>query len=257
MINISPGQLLSKSRLEKLLVDCTPSPDLPAASVYLPAGEVRPFLDADRQGDWQCLRALGQPVLNSDTGIAGLRAGPMTLVIVPPFPVAQIAQVPSWDTSPLLNLLNTKLTVGVVLLRLGRFLVAVYRGEELLSSKTDARYVKGRHHAGGTSQKRFQRIREGQIKRLYDKTCENVQRQFNPYSQKLDYILLGGDRFTLDGFLKECVYLERWRDKTLARRLNVRDPKHDTLERVGSMLRDSRVWVSIADSPLEEPVIVD
>jgi peptide chain release factor subunit 1 len=120
--------------------------------------------------------------------------------------------------------------------------VAVYQGHRLLSSKTDARYVKGRHHAGGTSQKRFQRVREGQVHRLYIKTCEAVQVLFDSVEKPLDFVLLGGDKFTLEGFLNECTYIRRLSGKVLQRRLNVRDPKHDTLERVGGMLWESRVY---------------
>ena len=112
----------------------------------------------------------------------------------------------------------------------------------MLTAKTDARYVKGRHAAGGTSQKRYQRIREGQVRRLYDKTCEAVQVQFGAVAKDLDFILLGGDRFTLDGFLKVCPYLERQRDRILSRRLNIRDPKRDTLEEVAGMLAECRVY---------------
>ena len=50
-----------------------------------------------------------------------------------------------------------------MLVRLGRFSVATYRGGKLAASKTDSRYVKGKHHAGGTSQLRYTRVREGQI----------------------------------------------------------------------------------------------
>jgi peptide subunit release factor 1 (eRF1) len=164
------------------------------------------------------------------------------LVIVPPFPLSRSVLCSGWEPAPILTLLEEEHTVGVVLLRLGRFSVAIYRGSRLLSSKTDARYVKGRHHAGGTSQKRFERIREGQIRRLYGKTCEAVQGQFGASATPLDYILLGGDKFTLDGFLKACPYLQSWRSVTLGRRLNVRDPKRDTLEQVARMLWESMVW---------------
>ena len=161
--------------------------------------------------------------------------------MAPPFPIDETRLIPAWDLSPLHALLAAEHTVGVVLVRLGRFSVAVYRGEELVSSKTDSRYVKGRHHAGGTSQLRFQRIREGQARKLHQKACEAVQNQFGEF-ESLDYILLGGERFTLDGLLKECPYLQQRWDKILGRRLNVRDPKRDTLEAVGRMLTSSRVY---------------
>ena len=76
----------------------------------------------------------------------------------------------------------------------------------------------------------------------YDTAFESVQSQFTPFAGDLDYVLLGGDKITLDGFQKVCPHLNPWRDKILGRRLNVRDPKRDTLERVGEMLSDSRVY---------------
>ena len=188
------------------------------------------------------LLRLGDQVLNSDTGIAGLWAGGTGLVILPPFPLLENQVVDRWDSTTLLDVLEKEYTVGVVLLRLGRFSVAVYQGGHLRTSKTDARYVKGRHHAGGTSQKRFERIRQGQMRLIFEKTCEAVHKQFAPFAGRLDYLLLGGERFTLNGLLKSCPELESLRPITLARRLNVRDPKRDTLDGVGTMLRESRVW---------------
>lgn len=190
----------------------------------------------------QRLLRVGDHVLKSDTGIVGLWAGASGLVILPPFPMLENQLVEQWDPGNLLKLLDKEYMVGVVLLRLGRFSVAVYQGENLRTSKTDARYVKGRHHAGGTSQKRFERIREGQMRLIFEKTCRAVHNQFAPFAGKLDYLLLGGERFTLNGLLKCCPELEAMRPITLARRLNVRDPKRDTLEGVGTMLRESRVW---------------
>ena len=148
----------------------------------------------------------------------------------------------SWNEEPLWSLLDTERTVGVVLVRLGRYSVAVYRGEGLASSKTDSRYVKGKHHAGGTSQLRFTRVREGQMRRLYVKVCETVRAQFEPLAGELDHVVLGGEKFTLNGFLKVCPRLEEYRNITLKRRLNIRDPKRDTLDDLGSMLHESRVW---------------
>ena len=128
-------------------------------------------------------RDFGRAVLDSDTGVVGLRAGSQGLIIIPPFPVLAGQLLSQWDAAPLLQLLAAEYTIGVVLLRLGRFSVAVYHGQKLVSSKTDARYVKGRHKAGGTSQRRFERIREGQMRRIYDKTCLAVRAQFEPHAR--------------------------------------------------------------------------
>jgi len=46
----------------------------------------------------------------------------------------------------------------------------------------------------------------------------------------------------LNGFLRVCPHLEQFQDRILGRRLNIRDPKRDTLEAVGHLLTQSRVY---------------
>ena len=247
-LNIRPGQLLEKPGLEHLLADMAPEPGEPVSSLYLKAGAMTGFLATkgpEDQGWRERLGRLDSAVLESETGLVGFRKGSEAVVILPPFPLVQNNSnnlSEDWDVAPLLDLLETEYLTGVVLLRLGRYAVAVYQGEKLLSSKTDTRYVHSRHAAGGTSQKRFQRIREGQIRRIYDKTCLVVKDQFSPHLEHLEFVFLGGDRFTLNGLVKVCPLLERLKPITLSRRLNIRDPKHDTLTGVGPMLRQSRVY---------------
>ena len=231
------GDWLTKDRLRNLLNVRRPSPDEPSSSVYLRPG------DFATSSEWrERLARLGGTPEESGCGLVGLRSGNRALVIAPPFPVAESSQHEGWHEEPLWALLDTERLVGVVLVRLGRYSVAVYRGEALASSKTDSRYVKGKHHAGGTSQLRFTRVREGQMRRLYVKVCETVRAQFEPFAGELDHVVLGGERFTLNGFLKVCRRLEEYKNITLKRRLNIRDPKRDTLDDLGSTLHESRVW---------------
>ncbi|MEC9290693.1 MAG: Vms1/Ankzf1 family peptidyl-tRNA hydrolase [Chloroflexota bacterium] len=231
------GDWLTKDRLHNLLNVRKPAEGEVASSVYLKPG------DTAESSEWrERLARLGKTPEDSGSGLVGFRAGGRALVIAPPFPITESSRFDTWDEGPLWTLLDAERTFGVVLVRLGRYSVAVYRGGDLVTSKTDSRYVKGKHHAGGTSQLRFQRIREGQMRKMYDKTCATVHRQFAPYAGKFDYIFLGGERFTLNGFLKVCPYMEQFRSITLGRRLNIRDPKRDTLDEVGGMLHESRVY---------------
>ena len=231
------GDWLTKDRLRNLLNVRKPGPGEPASSVYL-----RPA-DTAESPEWRerLARLRGTPEENG-CGLVGLRSGDRALVIAPPFPVTESSQHESWNEGPLWSLVEAERLVGVVLVRLGRYSVAVYRGEGLASSKTDSRYVKGKHHAGGTSQLRYTRVREGQMRRLYVKVCETVRAQFEPLAGELDYVVLGGEKFTLNGFLKVCPRLEEYKNIMLKRRLNIRDPKRDTLDDLGSMLYESRVW---------------
>ncbi len=52
--------------------------------------------------------------------------------------------------------------------------------------------------------------------------------------------LLMGTHTEIREFLID--YVERRRDKILDRRLNIRDPKRDTLEEVAGMLAECRVY---------------
>ena len=251
--NIEPGQTIGRQTLLRLLSNWPgleseageAADHSSASSFYLrPGDSLEALTGLGPEGDsWRRpLLELGSKVMKSDTGLAGFRLENRGLLVAPPFPLPVTQFTKDWDTGPLRKLLEADLTIGVVLLRLGRFSVAVYQGQKLVSSKTDARYVKGRHSAGGTSQQRFARIREGQIQRLYDKACLAVQNQFGPYMDRLQYILLGGESQTLTGFMKACPHMNPVRGMVLGRRLNVRDPKRDTLDRVGEMVWDCRVW---------------
>ena len=243
--SIEPGQYLSRSVLQRHLADSAPGADAESASIYLGTGDIEPFLSRPDRGDpgWvSYLTQAGDAVLESSTGVIGLRTGDRAWIIIPPFPVLERLVLPRWEIAPLLQLLAAEYFIGVVLLRLGRFSVALYRGEKLVSSKTDSRYVKGRHKKGGSSQKRFARVREGQIRLIYDRTCQAVRAQFEPIAGQIDYVVLGGEGSTLNGFLRVCPDMEQFQGRVLGRRLNIRDPKRDTLEDVGHLLTQSRVY---------------
>ena len=251
---LSPGQYLGPEALVRLLSRCAPGPSAPdadeSASLYLtPDGLSQwPAASDSAMREWFRFAAPalngpgGDALLKSDTGLVVLRHGGRGLAVIPPFPITNQTTGDTWDEAPLLQLLSTDYTVGVVLLRLGRYLVAVFKGAKPVVTKTDTRYVKGKHHAGGTSQLRFKRIREGQMRKLFDEACGVVSDRFQPHDREMDYILLGGERLTLSGFLKVCPYLQRRQNLILNRRLNIRDPKHDTLETLAGLLRQSRVW---------------
>lgn len=251
---LSPGQYLAPEALIRLLSRWSPdgSATLTEApgSLYMTAESLAQWADTrdPELREWRRFLSPalegpgGDALLKSDTGLVALRNAERGLAILPPFPVKEHLATDRWDQTPLLELLNTDYTVGVVLLRLGRYLVAVFKGTEPLVTKTDTRYVKGKHHAGGTSQLRFKRIREGQMRKLFDEACGVVSSRFEPHDRDIDYILLGGEKLTLNGFVKVCPYLQRRQDLILGRRLNIRDPKRDTLETVAGMLRQSRVW---------------
>ena len=233
-----------------------------AETLYLPAGAARDaaFVSARAGGtdgtDWRgwvdTLPVATGRAAAFDHGVAAFRVGDAGLAIIPPFPLPAVAagRRLGIDDAPMRTLLATEFTVGVALVRLGRYAIAVYEGRRLLASKTDTRYVKSKHHAGGTSQQRFRRVREGQIHRLYTAAGGILRQQWQPYLRRLDYVALGGEGATVNGFVKECATLARLAPITLPRRLDVREPNRAALEeQVGKLLYQCRVYPWRQGSP--------
>ena len=83
----------------------------------------------------------------------------------PPFPpLAATGTREGFDPGPLLDHAGRDRVVGVLLVRLGGHAAGVFSGRRLVASKVGRRQVHGRHRAGGSSQQRFARRREGQAR---------------------------------------------------------------------------------------------
>ncbi|HEX7355915.1 MAG TPA: acVLRF1 family peptidyl-tRNA hydrolase [Mycobacteriales bacterium] len=88
--------------------------------------------------------------------------------------------------------------VGVLLVRLGGHAAGVFDGPRLVASKVGSRLVHGRSAAGGQSQQRFARRREGQARVALAAAVEDAVRVLVPAAAGLDAVVLGGDRHALD-----------------------------------------------------------
>ena len=174
-------------------------PGATARTVYLapwsappPLAELAPGF-ANAEG----LDRVTSAVASSDVGAALFWDGRVLRAVLPPLPLAVDMQVDGIDARPLLALLDTTPVIAACLVRLGRYGIGVYRGERLLASKTDRRFVKGRHKKGGSSSNRFRRIREGQAHELYKDVCEEMQKHVGPHEQDVEHFFLGGEVHTL------------------------------------------------------------
>ena len=250
-LNIRAGQTASAQRMDALLTELrarSETADL-SATLYFPGEAARDdsamfALSQDRNpGSWiTTLERAGSRVLRSPTGVVAFRIGNAGLAVLPPFPLNSMWMGDIIYDWPLRTMLSAELTIGVALVRLGRYAIAVYEGQRLAVSKTDTRYVKGKHHAGGTSQRRFQRVRENQIHRLYAEASGVLDKQWRPWMHKLDYVALGGEATTVNGFLKESQTLSRLSPIILERRLDVREPNRASLDEVAAMLYQCRLY---------------
>ncbi len=209
----------------------------PYRTLYLKADSQNSGSDAGPDVD-EVLRE----VPKSETGLAIFMGDNSAIAIAPPFPLEEDSFAEGVDGAPLTELLERNLTVGVVLLRLGRYAVGVVQGEKLLASKSGSRYVKNRHKQGGSSQRRFERSRERLVREIFDKACEVMRTVFAPYEKRMDYIMLGGEKTTLKGLEERCAYLTRTDIEVLARRLAVERPGKIALESIHREVWKSHVY---------------
>lgn len=178
---------------------------------------------------------------DSETGVMIFLGDKTAVSVLPPVPVVEDIEAPGAITGPLGDLLESSPTFAIVLLRLGRYALGVIENDRLVASKTGSRYVKNRHKAGGTSQRRFERSRERLVREIFDKTCEVAKKVFTPYERRIDHLMLGGEKHTLMAFMERCGYLQDFKSRTLRRPLQIDRPGHVALEKIPREIWKSQV----------------
>ena len=129
-------------------------------------------------------------------------------------------------------------TVGVLLVRKGGYAVGVFRGGELVASKVGSRHVQGRTAAGGWSQQRFARRREGQTAEAVRAAADTASRVL--LAGPLDAVVAGGDA----GLVGDVLQDPRLRHLAVSGRLlDVPDPRRAVLE--AAPFRD--VWIRVRE----------
>lgn len=228
-----------------------PADGAPGSTAYAPPG-------ADPAGitpqltrlDGTARAAVVDALRASATGAALFADSERVMLVAPPFAIGSAASFGAINAGPLIELLERERLIGVLLLRLGGFTVGLLRGERVLDPKTDQRFVKNRHKKGGQSQRRFERIREKQVRELFDEACEVARTKLSPHERRLEHVYLGGDRRTLGAFRKRCDYFERFGERLAARVLPVAgDPRRASLDAAAREIYSSDVLVVGAERP--------
>jgi peptide subunit release factor 1 (eRF1) len=132
--------------------------------------------------------------------------------------------------------------VGVLLVRLGGYAAGVFEGRTLVSSKVGSRQVHGRSAAGGQSQQRFARRREGQARVALGAAADNVVRVLLPEVARLEALVLGGDRTAVDEVLTDR-RLAPLLPLVTGRLLDVPDPRLKVLQQTPDLFRAVRIRV--------------
>ena len=135
-------------------------------------------------------------------------------------------------------------TVGVLLVRLGGCACGVFVGPRLVASKIEVRQVHGRSAAGGQSQQRFARRREGQVRVALQASADTAVRVLLPSAASLEAVVVGGDRTAVDGVLEDR-RLDVLGPLVSGRLLDVPDPRQKVLEASYEGFR--AVWIRVVD----------
>jgi len=157
-----------------------------------------------------------------------------------PFP--SLAVVPDAGYAGLVAHALLRRRVGVLLVRLGGHAAGVFDGDRLLCSKVGSRQVHGRSAAGGWSQQRFARRREGQVRVALAAAVATAVDILLPAADRLDGLVLGGDRRALGTVLANR-RLAPLRGLVVEPILDVPDPRLRVLAETPAAFRSVRIRV--------------
>jgi hypothetical protein len=132
--------------------------------------------------------------------------------------------------------------IGLLLVRLGGHSVGIADGARIETSRTDRRFVYGRSAAGGWSQQRFARRREGQARQALQSAAADAFEVLVPHVSELDGMVLGGDQRALDTLRADRRLAALF---TLAepRILDVPEPRRWVLEDAARRARSAEIVV--------------
>ena len=132
--------------------------------------------------------------------------------------------------------------VGVLLVRKGGYAAGVFDGRALQSSKVGTRRVQGRSAAGGQSQQRFARRRQGQARVANEAAADTAARVLLPVASTLEALVLGGSRAAV-GEVLEDPRLKGLQALAVEPFLDVPDPRLRVLTETPKSFRAVRIRV--------------
>ncbi|WP_436499434.1 acVLRF1 family peptidyl-tRNA hydrolase [Actinokineospora sp. HUAS TT18] len=137
-------------------------------------------------------------VITPSTVVVSAADGATATVEVPFAPIEDVGEWPGLRVEGLIAHLERPRLVGLVLVRLGGHSVGVASAGKVVVSRTDRHQVHGRSAAGGWSQQRFARRREGQARQSLEAAAKDVAEVLGSRVGELDAVVLGGDQRALD-----------------------------------------------------------
>ncbi|MBW4721180.1 acVLRF1 family peptidyl-tRNA hydrolase [Saccharothrix obliqua] len=155
---------------------------------------------------------------------------------------ADVGESEGLAIAPLLANATASRRLGLLLVRLGGHSLGIALDGEVVTSTTDSRQVHGRNKAGGWSQQRFARRREGQARVALQAAAADAARVLVPRVDELDAVVLGGDKQALDA-LRSDRRLAPLFAKASRRILDVPEPRRAVLDEAAQRARSVEIIV--------------
>jgi hypothetical protein len=215
-----------------------------ATTLYLPAGISPNEIDSYLKQIPAIVSVsadVSKNIATSQTGVTIFWGQTQKWLIMPPFPIQDKYLSAGYDIIPLRALLTNSYRIGIVLVRLGSYSIGICEGETLILHKTGTGLVHSRHRQGGSSAARFQRRRKDQTYHFLERVGQHTREIFEPYVKKLDYLVYGGARTTIQQLQKQCNFLRQFDDRLLPPLLEIPDPRFNVLEKAITQIWSSRV----------------
>lgn len=119
--------------------------------------------------------------------------------------------------------------IGLILVRSRAHSIGIAEDGVVRVSSTDRHYVQGKTAAGGWSQQRYARRRQGQRSAAMRAVTEDLRRVLLPELAGLDAVVLGGDRSSLRALENEASLRELF-ERAEPWRLDVPEPRRKVLD---------------------------
>ncbi|HEY2763589.1 MAG TPA: acVLRF1 family peptidyl-tRNA hydrolase [Pseudonocardiaceae bacterium] len=193
-------------------------------------------------------------------GVVSTTVGPQRVDVVAgdgwtaavPVPFGPLAAQPGQRegiaVDELLDHLMATRTIGLLLVRLGGYSVGIARAGMVLTSSTGSRLVHGRTAAGGQSQQRFARRREGQARVALQAAADTAARVLLPRAGELDAVVLGGDATALRNLVVDP-RLTALLERAESRVLDIPEPRRAVLDEAARRARCVEVQLRPSPQP--------
>ncbi len=137
--------------------------------------------------------------IESATGMALFydmkRMGMVRMLMTPPFPIGEsgwkLDRV--FDTTQLQELLEQNLVIGILLAHAGETFIGISNREAFIDYKVVRSSVKEKHTKGGWSQRRFERLRDEDIKHHAEKARAVFEALVDEYKTELKMVVASGE----------------------------------------------------------------